>query len=86
MENIKSSYFMKFLFSFIVDETKLKIIKYNKSLQKILDININNYKNLSGKYTKMNQNGKGKNYNVCNDNLILESEFKNGMKKSEHIE
>ena len=31
-ENIKSQYFMKFLFDYLEERNKLKLIKYNKSL------------------------------------------------------
>ena len=50
--NIKSKYFMKFLFDNIEEKNKLKLIKYNKSLQNIFEINIIKYKILSGKYMK----------------------------------
>ena len=43
IENIKSTYFVKNFFGFIEDERKLKLINYNKCLQKKLDINIINY-------------------------------------------
>ena len=44
LKNIKSDHFIKILFSFLFEKDKLEIIKYNKSLQNILDINIINYK------------------------------------------
>ena len=47
---IKSSYFESMLFSYINERQKLKIIKYNKSLQKIINISIINYKHFTGKY------------------------------------
>ena len=49
-KNLKSSYFIKFIFMNIHERKKLKIIQYNKNLQKILDINSYNYKIISGKY------------------------------------
>ena len=43
-KNIKSSYFIKLLFSFLDEKEKLDLIKYNKCLQKNIDISILNYK------------------------------------------
>ena len=40
---------------------KFKLVKYNKNLQNKLDINLIDYKNLSGKYIVYEENGKGKN-------------------------
>ena len=77
---IKSSYFPKIIFSFIDDGTKLNLIKYNKKLQKIIDINILNYKLFSGKYIKYETKEKVKIYNTYNDNLIYEGEYINGKK------
>ena len=50
LENIKSSYFSLLIFSNINEKRKLELIKYSKKLQKKLDINIINYKFISGKY------------------------------------
>ena len=43
LENIKSSYFIKTLFLYLDEAQKLKIVKYNKSLQKHIGISIINY-------------------------------------------
>ena len=50
LENIKSSYFIKKLFSYVDEKEKLEVVKYNKSLQKNIDISIINYKYFRGKY------------------------------------
>ena len=50
------------LFSFIDEGQKLKLIKYNKNLQKIIDINIINYKFFSGRYIDYELNGKAKEF------------------------
>ena len=50
LENSKSTYFIKRLFSFVDENKKLEIIKYNKNLQNIIDISLINYKFLSGRY------------------------------------
>ena len=79
-ENIKSSFFIKLFFSFLDEKTKLKLMKYNKSLQNIIDINLINYRILSGRYFVCEENGKGKEYSSYNDRLIFEGEYKNGKR------
>ena len=49
-KSIESSYILKNIFSYLSEKQKLKIIIYNKHLQKKLDINIEDYKKVSGKY------------------------------------
>ena len=70
LENIKSTYFSKGLFLHLDDKTKLELIKYNTKWQKILDINIFNYKIFSGKYIIYETKGNGKIFNALNNNLI----------------
>jgi len=43
LENVKSSYFIKIIFSFVDERKKLMIVKYNKSFQKALNVNLINY-------------------------------------------
>ena len=57
---------------------KLKVVKYNKSLQKNIDINIINYKHFSGRYIIYESNGIGKEYEGYNDILLFEGEYLNG--------
>ena len=61
LEDIKSSYITKQIFSFLREKKKLNIIIYNKELQKKFLINIEDYKNISGRYKKGEKNGKEKN-------------------------
>ena len=49
-EKIKSKKFIKNLFQHIYNKRKLKLIKYNKKLQYIIDINLDHYKIFKGKY------------------------------------
>ena len=49
-KNIKSTYFIKKFFSYINEKKKLKIVIHNKLLQNYLNIDIMNYKIMSGKY------------------------------------
>ena len=80
LENIKSLYFIRILFSKVTDKIKLKVIKYNKAIQKIIGINKINYKLFSGKYTIYETNKTGKIYNADNNKLLYDGEILNGEK------
>ena len=77
LKNIKSIFFIKQLFSYLKEKEKLDIIKYNKSLQNIFNINIFNYKVFSEKYVIYYSNGGGKEYSNYDNNIIFEGEYKN---------
>jgi len=79
LENAKSSYFVKIVFSFVDEKQKLKLVKRNKSLQKKIDISIINYLHFKGKYIIYESNGKGKEYDFDN-RLIFEGEYLNGKR------
>ena len=76
---IKSSYILKYIYSFIVEIKKLKIIQHSKSIQNKLNISLINYKLISGKYRIGKNNGICKIYDY-KDNLIFEGEYLNGKK------
>ena len=78
LDNIKSIYFSRIVFSHLDEKIKLKLIKYNKKLQNKIDINLINYKFYSGKYIIYETKTKGKEYNGHNDNLLFEGEYLNG--------
>ena len=78
LKNIKSSYFIKILFLYLGEKTKLKIVKYNKSLQKNLGLCIINYTLFLGEYIIYESNGIGKAYFGDYDTLIFEGEYING--------
>ena len=78
LKNIKSSYFIKLLFEYVVEKQKLKIVKYNKCFQKNINLNIINYKFFSGKYIIYESNGIRKEYDGYYDTLIFEGEYLNG--------
>ena len=80
IENIKSLYFIKIVFSHINERKKLKIIKYCKQIQNKIDIYLLNYKIFSGFYIIYESKTKGKEYNGFNDKLIFEGEYLNGEK------
>ena len=78
LENIKSSYLIKILLSFIYERKKLKLIKYNKQIQQKVGVNINNYKLFKRKYVIYDKNGIAKEYGLYDNNLIYEGEYLNG--------
>ena len=51
--NIKSDYFIQKLFDYMEKRISLKIIKCNINIQKRLNININNYKDFSEKFSSI---------------------------------
>ena len=77
LENIKSSKIMSKVFNNLYEERKLKIIKFNKRIQNLINISIMDYKLLSGRYIVLEENLKGKEYNLYNDNIIYEGEYLN---------
>ena len=80
LEGCKSEYFIKVIFSHINDGRSLNILKFNKSLQNKLNINIVNYKIFSGKYITYETNDQGKIYSLFNNNIVFKGEFVKGQK------
>ena len=80
LNNIKSDFFVKFLFSYLDEKQKLYLLKYNKSLQKLLNINIINYQCISGRYIIYEKNGIGKEYNGYSNLLVYAGEYLNGKR------
>ena len=64
LDTIKSYFFMKKVMSLLSSKICLDLIKYNNNLKNKLDINILNYKIISGKYTKRGKEGIVKEYDV----------------------
>ena len=80
LEKLKSFYFIKFLFFHLSEGKKLKLAKYSKNLQKILDRRHIHYKIYSKRYIIYCQDGKGKEYDGLNNKLIFEGEYLNGKR------
>ena len=78
--NIKSAYIIKGIFSLLNEKQQLNMIIYNKQLQKILGVDIKDYKKISGKYRIGEKNGKGREYSLIEDKLIFEGEYLNGKR------
>ena len=81
LDNIKSVFFQRIVFSKLNDERKLKLVKYNKSFQNRLNINILNYKIFSGKYISYEVKDKRKEYDISTDFLLFEEDYINGIGK-----
>ena len=60
---IKSAYITKGLFTYISENKKLELIKYNQKIQNLLDVNKINYKIYKGIEKIVQKNGKVKEYN-----------------------
>ena len=50
LKKIRSFHIFKIVFSYLNDAGKLKLIKYNKKIQRKININLMNYKLYSDKY------------------------------------
>ena len=79
-EKIRSKYIMKLLFDNIEERNKLKLIKYNKSLQNFFEKNLIKYKIFSGKYIIYETNNKGKEYDYYSSRVTFEGEYLNGKR------
>jgi len=77
---IKSSYIIDIIISFLPGKLPLNLIKFNKELQKKYSVDINNYKQASGKYKIGGKNGKGKEYRMDKNILLFEGEYLNGKR------
>ena len=78
-KRIKSNYIIKLIFSFVFESNKLKIIKYNKNLQNILNIDKSNYFLWFEKGLTLDKYGNGEITALTFYN-IFEGKFKNGKK------
>ena len=78
--DVKNSYDFGIIFSFLAQKRKLKIITYNKQIQKILGVNVQDYITISERYKLIEKNGKGREFTVNENNLIFEGEYINGRR------
>ena len=75
LENIHSSFILKYIFSHINQIKYLNIIKNCKKLQKKVNISIEDYKKICKIYLSGNQNGLGQEYSNTEKVLIFEGQF-----------
>ena len=79
-KEVKSPYIFKYILSYLHQNKKLNLFIYNKKLQRKLGIDLDYYKNISGKYLKGGKNGNGREYKLGSNILLFEGEYKNGKK------
>ena len=77
---VNSSYILQYIFSFLEETKKLYIIINNKAIQNRIEVDLDYYKKISGKYKEVGENGIGKVYRLDDNKLIFEGECKNGKK------
>ena len=53
LRNLKSHYILKIIFEYMTERKSLETIRYNKNIQKRINININHYKAYSEKYSSI---------------------------------
>ena len=80
LKKIRSLFFTRLVFFHLSEEIKLKIVKYNKLLQKKLDINLNNYKLFRGRYIIYKEDGTAREYDSFDGQLLFEGEYLNGQR------
>ena len=79
LKEIISKFFVNNLFLYLHYKTKLKLLKYNKSLQKAQNIDILHYKNFSNKFIEYK--GDGKLLEINGDGkIIFEEEYSNNKR------
>ena len=80
LKNIKSSFFLKILFSYVNLKQKFEILKHNKDLQKSININNLYYQLFSGRYIVYAENGEAKEYDGMTDGIVFIGEYLNGRR------
>ena len=78
ISSIKSLFIIKYIFSHISEKRKLNFIIYNKFYQNKFGLDIDYYKNISGKYIIHEKNGISKVYKLNTNILIYEGEYLKG--------
>ena len=80
LKEVKSSYILKKIFSNLNKKKELYMIIYNKKFQNLLNINLDDYKNMRGRYKIVGKNGLGKEFLLDKDILIFEGEYLNNKR------
>ena len=86
LKNLKSDYFIQKFFDYIQKRRILKTIRYNKSIQKRINLNINHYKEYSEKYSSIEieikpmENKYGLFYNCkCIESICFKKFYRNNV-------
>jgi len=80
LDQIKSRYILKKIFSNIKEEMQLSLVKYNNKIKDRLNIDLIDYKYLNERYFIGEINGKGEEFNILNDELIFKGDYINGKR------
>ena len=80
LRDIKSPFIIKEVLSFININHRLNLIKYNKKLQKISEVDIKDYQKCNGKCIKDGKNGIVREYNFYTNKLIFKGKYLNGKR------
>ena len=80
LKKIKSTFFIRLLFTSITEKRKLEFSKYNKNLQNILKLNIINYREFSGRFLIERKNGIFEEYDSFNSRLVFKGKYLNGKR------
>ena len=78
--DIKSIYIKRNIFLYLKEKQKLKILLYNKQLQNICGIKIDDYKEISGKCIIFEKDGIGKQYILDTNDMIFKGKYSNGKR------
>ena len=80
LNNIKSVYNLKSIFELVPEKYKLKLIIYNNQLKDKLEINLQTYKEKSGKCRIIDKNGHGQETSLKTNKIIFKGLYLNKSK------
>ena len=83
---IHSTYIISDIFSFLDIKERLKVIKYNKSLQSKLGFNLDFFKKISGRYLLIEEVNFGKEFTLDNNILVYIGGYKDGKRNGFGVE
>ena len=84
--NIKSSYIIENVFSFIEQKSQMKIVVHNKKLQYLLNFTLKIYKNISGIYRIIEKTGFGTEKSLKTNKIIFKGQYLNGKRHGKGTE
>ena len=80
LNNILSTFFIKNVLTLLEDKRKLDLIKYNKKLQHLINVDIITFRMFSEKYCIFETNTKIEEYDTNSDSLLFIGEYLNGKR------
>ena len=85
LQKIKSSFILKNVFIYVNEGIKLNSIKYNKAIQRRLNLTLVDYRRFSGRYIE-EINGIINEFNSYNHKLLFEGQYENGKRNGKGIQ